>query len=133
MRAITQTRSDEYLRAGLTPSAVEKCYDFVNHGGQTSGDKTKYSLKTGEHYEELAGWAVGGDNVIFPADMRLELPASGILNGQWHYYNQGSEGELDSSAIQVCVVPATARKFVAGITWLGTETSTARSACQPIR
>jgi hypothetical protein len=175
---ITQTRSDEYLRHGVTAGPGEVCYDFVNHGGQTPGDTTKYTVKPGEHYEEflfkvpwgpgmvatkfgskldnikiahhwlfystnlttgdgthsttigtvlgsgatlIAGWAVGGDNVIFPADMGLELPASGVLNAQWHYYNQGTEVEIDSSAIQVCVVPAAMKKNVAGITWLGTE------------
>jgi hypothetical protein len=69
----------------------------------------------------LAGWAVGGDNVIFPADMGLDLPASGILDAQWHYYNQGDEPAPDASAVQVCVAPAATKKYVAGITWLGTE------------
>jgi hypothetical protein len=69
----------------------------------------------------LAGWAVGGDNVIFPSDMGLELPATGILNGQWHYYNQGMTKEDDASGVQVCVVPAGMKQHVAGITWLGTE------------
>jgi hypothetical protein len=69
----------------------------------------------------LAGWAVGGDNVLFPDDMGLELPASGILNAQWHYYNQTQQTQPDSSAVQVCVVPAAMKKYVAGITWLGTE------------
>jgi hypothetical protein len=175
---VTQTRTDEYLRLGLTPDPGEVCYDFVNHGAQTVDDKSKYSVMPGEHYREflfkvpwgpgmvatkfgskldnikvshhwlfystnltsgegthettigsvagsganlMAGWAVGGDNVIFPADMGLELPASGILNAQWHYYNQGTQAELDASAIQVCVVPAAMKKYVAGITWLGTE------------
>jgi hypothetical protein len=175
---VTQTRSDEYLHTGVTAAPGETCYDFVNHGGQTRDDKSKYNVIAGEHYEEflfevpwgpgmvatkfaskldnikvahhwlfystdktagdgshsttigtvigsdatlLAGWAVGGDNVIFPADMGLELPASGILNAQWHYYNQGNETEPDSSAVQVCVAPASSKTNVAGITWLGTE------------
>jgi hypothetical protein len=175
---ITQTRSDEYLHMGLTAAPGETCYDFVNHDGQTTDDKSKYIVKAGEHYEEflfkvpwgpgmvatkfgskldnikvahhwlfystnktsgdgthsttigtvlgagatlLAGWAVGGDNVIFPADMGLELPASGILDAQWHYYNQGTDAAPDSSAVQVCVAPAMTKKNIAGITWLGTE------------
>ncbi len=175
---ISQSRSEEYLRMGVTAGPGEKCYDFVNHGGQTAQDTSKYGVEAGEHYEEflfevpwgpgmvatkfaskldnikvahhwlfystnltsgagthsttigtvlgsgatlLAGWAVGGDHVIFPDDVGLELPASGILNAQWHYYNQGTASEPDSSAVQVCVVPVSARKHTAGITWLGTE------------
>jgi hypothetical protein len=174
----TQTRSDEYLRMGLTQGPGETCYEFTNHAGQTPDDKQKYVVVPGEHYEEflfkvpwgpgmvatkfgtkldnikvahhwlfystnktsgegthqttigsvlgsgatlLAGWAVGGDNVIFPAEMGLELPPSGILNGQWHYYNQGDQPEPDASGIAVCVAPAASKKYVAGITWLGTE------------
>ncbi|MET0390414.1 MAG: hypothetical protein ABW321_30865 [Polyangiales bacterium] len=175
---IKESRSDEYLRAGVTAGPGETCYDFVNHNAQTPGDTSKYSVRAGEHYEQfyfkvpwgpgmvatkfaskldnikvahhwlfytssravadgshettsgttlgdtatlLAGWAVGGDNVIFPEHMGLELPADGMLNAQWHYYNQGSEPEPDSSAIQVCVVPRAMRQNVAGITFLGTE------------
>jgi hypothetical protein len=175
---VSATRSDEYLRAGLKATAGETCYEFTNHASQEAGDKTKYSVKAGEHYEEfyfkvpwgagmvatkfgskldnikvahhwlfyttskavtdgshattvgstlgdtatlLAGWAVGGDNLIFPEDMGLELPASGMLNAQWHYYNQGDSAEPDASAIQVCVVPRAMKKNVAGVTFLGSE------------
>lgn len=175
---INQTRSDEYLRRGLVPGPDETCYDFQNHASQSPGDKTKYSVKTGEHYEEflfkvpwgadmvatqigskldnikvahhwlfystnktsgdgthtttigsvigsgatlLAGWALGGDNQVYPKDMGVVLPENGMVMGQWHYYNTGSQAELDGSAIQVCVAPRSSRKNIAGITWLGTE------------
>jgi len=91
---------------------------------KTSGDGTHMTTVgtvLGSGASLLAGWAVGGDHVIFPNDMGLELPASGILNAQWHYYNQGNQAEADASAIQVCVTDASKRKYVAGITWLGTE------------
>jgi hypothetical protein len=91
---------------------------------KTSGDgshTTTIGTVLGSGATLLAGWAVGGDNVIFPGDMGLELPASGILNAQWHYYNQGTEAAPDASAVQVCVAPAASKKNVAGITWLGTE------------
>jgi hypothetical protein len=89
-----------------------------------SGDgthKTTIGTTLGEGATLLAGWAVGGDNVIFPPDMGLEMPDSGILNGQWHYYNQGTESVSDSSAVEICVTPRAMRKNIAGITWLGTE------------
>jgi hypothetical protein len=91
---------------------------------KTSGEgshTTTIGTVLGEGATLLAGWAVGGDNVVFPPDMGLELPASGILNAQWHYYNQGKEAAPDASAVQICVMPAAMKKNVAGITWLGTE------------
>jgi len=90
---------------------------------KTSGEgthATTIGTVLGEGATLLAGWAVGGDNVIFPKDVGLELPASGILDAQWHYYNQG-EAVDDASALQVCVTPASAKPNIAGITWLGTE------------
>lgn len=173
------THDDAYFKAGLTARDGETCYDLTSHNGQTPGDKTPYSVRPGEHYEQfyfkvpwgadkvmtrfggkfdnlpvlhhwllftsarpastegthettigttigdsaelIGGWAVGGDNVEFPEDMGLELPADGMLNAQWHYYNQGSEAALDSSSIQVCTVPRDKRKNVASLTFLGSE------------
>jgi hypothetical protein len=45
----------------------------------------------------------------------------GILNAQWHYYNQGAVAEKDASLIQVCTVPRALRKNIASLTFLGTE------------
>jgi hypothetical protein len=173
------THDDAYFKAGLAAKADETCYDFTSHNGQTKDDKTPYSVRTGEHYEQfyfkvpwgadkvmtrfggkfdnlsvlhhwllftsarpasaegthetssgstigdsselIGGWAVGGDNVEFPDDMGLELPADGMLNAQWHYFNQGTEAALDHSSIQICTVPRDKRKNVASLTFLGTE------------
>jgi hypothetical protein len=173
------THDTAYYKNGLTPLPGETCYEFPVHGGQAPGDKTPYSVRTGEHYEQfyvkvpwgsdtvmtrfgskldnlkvlhhwllfttnrpvsqdgthetvagttigddsqmLAGWAVGGDHVSFPADTGLLLPKSGILNAQWHFYNQGTTAENDSSIVQICTVPRAMRKNIASLTFLGTE------------
>jgi hypothetical protein len=83
--------------------------------------ETTIGTTIGDSSTLLAGWAVGGDNLIFSDDVGLELPESGMLNAQWHFYNQGSETESDASSLQVCVVPRDKRKNIAGITFLGTE------------
>jgi hypothetical protein len=40
-------------KTGLVPKPGETCYDLPTHGGQTPGDKTVYSVKPGEHYEQF--------------------------------------------------------------------------------
>jgi Copper type II ascorbate-dependent monooxygenase, C-terminal domain len=170
---------EAYFKAGLTPLPGETCFDLQVHGGQTDGDKTVYSVATGEHYEQfyfkvpwgaddvmtryggkfdnlkvvhhwllftsnkaatqvgthettigttlgdssqlIAGWAVGGDNVVFPPDTALELSTTGILNAQWHFNNTTGAETTDSSTIQVCTMKRTARKNIASLTFLGTE------------
>jgi hypothetical protein len=83
--------------------------------------ETTIGTTIGDNSELIGGWAVGGDNVEFPDDMGLELPASGMLNAQWHYYNQGTEVATDASRIQICTVPRSKRKNIASLTFLGTE------------
>jgi hypothetical protein len=70
----------------------------------------------------LAGWAVGGPNLVAPDDVGFELPDPGAqINVQWHFYNSGSAPENDASSVQICTVPKSMRKNIGGITWLGTE------------
>ncbi|MET0391417.1 MAG: hypothetical protein ABW321_35915 [Polyangiales bacterium] len=83
--------------------------------------ETTIGTTIGDESELIGGWAVGGDHVVFPENMGLELPASGMLNAQWHYYNQGSEPATDASKIQICTVPRAKRKDIASLTFLGTE------------
>jgi len=45
--------SDRPAKGKLVPLANEKCYEFVVHGGQTSGDTTKFPIKDGEFYEQF--------------------------------------------------------------------------------
>jgi Copper type II ascorbate-dependent monooxygenase, C-terminal domain len=70
----------------------------------------------------LAGWAVGGPNVVAPKDIGLELPGPGKqINVQWHFYNSTGTRQKDASAVQICTVPKTMVKNIGSITWLGTE------------
>ena len=71
----------------------------------------------------LAGWAVGGPNLVAPQDVGLELPDPGVrtINVQWHFYNSTGKPQSDASSVQICTVPKAMRAHVGGVTWLGTE------------
>jgi hypothetical protein len=70
----------------------------------------------------LAGWAVGGPNLVMPPDVGMELPNPGrTMNVQWHFYNSTSTPQGDASVVQICTVPKSARPNIGGITWMGTE------------
>ena len=53
--------------------------------------------------------------------MGLELPMTGKLNVQWHFYNSGAAPAPDKSTVVVCTVPANTRPNTGSLTWLGTE------------
>jgi hypothetical protein len=70
----------------------------------------------------LAGWAVGGPNVVPPQDVGFELPAPGkTINVQWHFYNSTNTAQSDASSVQICTVPKAMRAHIGSITWAGTE------------
>jgi hypothetical protein len=70
----------------------------------------------------LAGWAVGGPNLVAPDQVGFELPDPGsTINVQWHFYNSTSTDQKDASKVQICTVPKAMRAHVGGVTWLGTE------------
>jgi Copper type II ascorbate-dependent monooxygenase, C-terminal domain len=70
----------------------------------------------------LAGWAVGGPNLVAPESVGFELPDPGKqLNVQWHFYNSTGKPQSDASSVQICTVPLAMRQNVGSITWLGTE------------
>jgi len=70
----------------------------------------------------LAGWAVGGPNLVAPKDVGFELPNPGAqINVQWHFYNSTGTPQADASSVQVCTVPKSMRKNIGSITWAGTE------------
>jgi hypothetical protein len=89
--------------------------------GQHSTEIGSQSLLGDTNSRLLAGWAVGGSNVTAPANVGFVLADSGMLNIQWHLYNQTGAPASDHSAVQVCVVPKGTRPNLAGMTWLGTE------------
>jgi hypothetical protein len=70
----------------------------------------------------LAGWAVGGPNLVMPSDVGMELPNPGrTVNVQWHFYNSTGKPQGDASSLQICTVPKSSRPNIGGITWMGTE------------
>jgi hypothetical protein len=70
----------------------------------------------------LAGWAVGGTNLVMPKDVGFELPPKGnTINIQWHFYNSTMTDQKDASIVQICTVPAAMRAHVSTVTWTGTE------------
>lgn len=71
----------------------------------------------------LAGWAVGGPNLVAPQDVGFELPDPGerTINVQWHFYNSTGKAQQDASSLQICTVPKAMRQHIGGVTWLGTE------------
>jgi hypothetical protein len=71
----------------------------------------------------LAGWAVGGPNLVAPKDVGFELPdpGSSTINVQWHFYNSTGSPQKDASSVQICTVPVAMRAHIGGVTWLGTE------------
>jgi hypothetical protein len=76
----------------------------------------------GDAAQLIAGWAVGGSDVVMPPDVALRMPPPGSsLLLEYHFYNTGSAVEMDGSSVEICVVPAGSLKHTAGITWLGTE------------
>jgi hypothetical protein len=90
-----------------------------NPTGTVARDVTGTTL--GESSELVGGWAVGGCNTEFPADVGLVLPDTGRIMIQWHHYNTTGAPQADGSAVQWCTVPAAMRAHAAGITFLGTE------------
>jgi hypothetical protein len=83
--------------------------------------ETTIGTTLGDSSQLIAGWAVGGDHVEFPADTGLELTSNGILNLQWHFFNQGSTAEPDATRVQICAMPRSMIKNVGSLTFLGTE------------
>jgi len=70
----------------------------------------------------VAGWAVGGQDVAFPADTALRMPdAEREFLIEWHYFNSSGVEQMDGSGVRLCVLPQGTRPNLAGITWLGTE------------
>ena len=85
------------------------------------------NLTTGLHVTGgnlVAGWAVGGRAETFPKGVGMQVPAPGeMFELEWHLYNSTGMDQADRSGIEICVAPRSAvdPKYIAGMTWLGTE------------
>jgi hypothetical protein len=75
----------------------------------------------GENAELIAGWAIGGCNTDYGDDVGVMLPSDGDIMIQWHHFNSTGTPQQDGSKVRICTVPMSARKNIAGITFLGTE------------
>jgi hypothetical protein len=97
---------------------------FSTNETQTEGAHITAPLPTliGTDPVLLAGWAVGGPNLVMPDDVGMELPNPGrTINVQWHFYNSTSTNQQDHSYVQICTVAKSSRPNIGGITWMGTE------------
>jgi hypothetical protein len=183
MGTINKCKDSTEAFQALVPREGETCYEFLTHGVSSTTDTSKFSVPTGETYNQfyyevpwpdgtvatrfgadfdnvqvlhhwlgftsssasppgtvarnvlgstlgedselVGGWAVGGCNVEFPADMGLKLPNKGDRNGkimiQWHHFNSTGTPQEDGSSVQWCTVPASMRQNIGGLTFLGTE------------
>jgi hypothetical protein len=106
------------------PKVLHHWLLFATDEGDPPGSHKTSPLPTliGTNPVLLAGWAVGGPNLVAPEKMGFELPNPGkTINVQWHFYNSTGMPQKDASAVQICVVPKAMRENVGGVTWLGTE------------
>jgi hypothetical protein len=106
------------------PKVLHHWLLFSTNEAQTEGNHFTAPLPTliGTDPVLLAGWAVGGPNLVAPKDVGFELPDPGrTINVQWHFYNSTGSQQMDKSSVQICTVPKTMRPNIGGVTWLGTE------------
>ena len=71
--------------------------------------------------EFLMGWAPGGGNAVLPSNVGLELPETGTLILEVHYWNvAGHTDAVDASGVAMCTTdPGAPRENEAGVLWLG--------------
>jgi len=78
----------------------------------------------GGNVQLLAGWALGGSDIILPDGIAAVMPPpGGKIMVEWHYYNQTNTAQDDGSGVEVCVIPASKvePKNTASLTWVGNE------------
>jgi hypothetical protein len=111
----------------------------TNPAGFQDGTHTTI-LGTHPGSELITGWAPGGDTIIMPPGVGMEMPEpGGVFELEIHYYNPGGAMKLDRSGVRLCVTSEPVEN-VATITWLGTENinippramGTATGTCRPL-
>ena len=113
-----------YATIGDNKAVLHHWLLFVTSENEVDGFHKTVPLPTlaGTNPILLAGWAVGGANLVAPKDMGFELPDPGKqINAQWHFYNSTGKPQSDASSIQICTVPKAMRPHIGAISWLGTE------------
>jgi hypothetical protein len=104
---------------------------------KNSGPKTDLAIEdsTGTHPDgELQhGWAPGGGDVYFHADVGTEMPSDTSYTLELHYNNTTGGAAPDATGVEICVTP-TKPANVATMSWLGTDGisgTTASGTCDP--
>jgi hypothetical protein len=114
-----------YATIADNPAVLHHWLLFSTNEAQAHGSHMTVPLPTliGTDPILLAGWAVGGPNLVAPEHVGFELPNPGsrTINVQWHFYNSTSAPQTDASSVQICTVPKEMRENIGGVTWLGTE------------
>jgi hypothetical protein len=71
--------------------------------------------------EMITGWAPGGDPLVMPPGVGLEMPkVGGFLTLETHYFNNTGAAAQDRSGVRICMTSQIPPN-VATLTWLGTE------------
>ncbi len=71
--------------------------------------------------EMITGWAPGGDPLVMPPGVGLEMPkVGGFLTLETHYFNNTGAAAQDRSGVRICMTSKIPPN-VATLTWLGTE------------
>jgi hypothetical protein len=83
--------------------------------------------------ELLAGWAPGANDSYYDPDLGQEMQGGVAYVLETHHNNTTGAAAPDSTGVRICVTPK-APKFVAGVSWLGTDLingTTASGVCDP--
>ena len=83
--------------------------------------------------ELVHGWAPGGSDLYLDPDVGLEMPGNVAYQLETHHYNATGMPQDDTAGVEVCVTPK-APRFVASVSWLGTDTikgTSASGVCKP--
>jgi hypothetical protein len=120
------------FRAMIDNHEVVHHWLLYKEGGPVANDGA-VAASPGAHPggELVHGWAPGGEDLIFPADVGFEMPPNGYTL-ELHYNSSNPTAE-DSSGIEICVV-TTPPANIASLSWLGTDAlggTTASGTCRP--
>ena len=108
-------RSFRYLKGN---EAVIHHYLFFRES-TVSADGSIAAMKLHADGQLLQGWAPGGEDVYYSANMGQEMPAVTYCL-ESHHNNKTGAPAPDNTGMEVCVT-TTKPAIVASISWLGTD------------
>lgn len=129
----TGTAYAKSFRAMTDNAQVVHHWLLYKEGGPIANDGA-VAASPGAHPggELVHGWAPGGEDLIFPADVGFEMPANGYTLEL--HYNSTDPTAVDGSGVQICVT-TTPPANIASLAWLGTDAlggTTATGTCNPV-